>query len=164
MEEEAAAESETSATERKTKSNDNYGEDDSQIKVKVENSHDVDNRNNLKSKTQLDNDHEEGIELEDFEVNASPFVTKQEAMKMYCLPMGTLEVCEFVEKPNPRNQKFSSMKLYRRSEIRRRARERYGGLERLIQERKRREKKRLEKDLEDVHGVFQTGMKRSRKL
>ena len=51
-------------------------------------------------------------ELEMFEEGAPELVTKQEAMKMYCLPAGTLAVCEVVEKPNPRNGAWSKMKLY----------------------------------------------------
>ena len=31
---------------------------------------------------------QESVELEEFEIDASPFVTKQEAMKKYCLPQG----------------------------------------------------------------------------
>lgn len=160
-EEAAMAKSESSAAAEITRPYEDEG--DSKVKSTSRNIHDMEHRNNLKAKTG-DDRHDEEVELEDFEVNASPFVTKHEAMKMYCLPLGTLEVCEFVEKPNPRNQRFSSMKLYRRSEIRRRARERYGGLEGLMKERKQRERKRLEKDLEDVHGIFQTNTKRSRKL
>lgn len=153
---------ETARAESKTSTSEN--EEDSKIKSKSKNIHAMENKNNLKTETRTrGKEPDETIELEDFEEHASPFVTKHEAMKTYCLPMGTLDVCEFVEKPNPRNPRFSSMKLYHRSEIRRRARERYGGLEGLIKERKQRERKRLEKDLEDVHDIFQTDAKRSRK-
>jgi DNA-repair protein complementing XP-A cells len=93
-------------------------------------------------------------ELEAFEEGASEYVTKQEAMKMYCLPAGTLSVCEVVEKPNPRNGAWNSMKLYRRSEVRRRARQRFGGLEGLIAERGNRAEKRFEKDLERTKDIF----------
>ena len=97
---------------------------------------------------------EEDLELEDFEVGASEHVTKQQAMKLYCLPEGTLRVCSFIEKDNPHQKKFSAMKLYSRSEIRRRARERFGGLEGLVKERRRRELKKLERDLEATQDVF----------
>jgi DNA-repair protein complementing XP-A cells len=93
-------------------------------------------------------------ELEAFEEGASEYVTKQEAMKMYCLPAGTLAVCEVIEKPNPRNGAWNSMKLYRRSEVRRRARQRFGGLEGLIAEREKRAEKRFEKDLERTKDIF----------
>ncbi len=99
-------------------------------------------------------EHETTVELEDFEIDASPYVTKQEAMKKYCLPAGTLEVCDYIEKDNPRQSKWSKMKLYHRSEIRRRARERWGGLEKLQEERRRRENKRSEKDMEEGYRVF----------
>lgn len=100
------------------------------------------------------NDKEEHVQLEDFEVDASSYVTAAEAMKKYCLPQGTLDVCEYIEKDNPRNAKFSKMKLYLRSEIRRRARDRFGGLEGLQEERRKREMKRFQKDFEDVNNVF----------
>ena len=37
---------------------------------------------------------------EAFEEGASPWVSKAEAKKMYCLPEGTLAVCAVVEKDN----------------------------------------------------------------
>lgn len=104
-----------------------------------------------------DNANEEDdmeIELEEFERGASQYVTKQDATKLYCLPMGTLNVCTFIEKTNPRQAKFSTMKLYERREIRRRARERYGGLEGLKEERRKRELKRFKRDFEEVDKVF----------
>ncbi len=105
-------------------------------------------------------EEETEMELEDFEIDASPYVTKQEAMKNYCLPAGTLEVCDFIEKDNPRQAKWSKMKLYHRSEIRRRARERWGGLEKLQEERRRREHKRSEKDMEEGYRVFNKKQKK----
>jgi len=101
-------------------------------------------------------------ELEQFEIDASPFVTKHDAMKIYCLPAGTLEVCEFVEKDNPRNNKFSKMKLYHRNEIRRRARERFDGLDGLLEERLKRERKRFERDFEDVNDIFRSEPKKKK--
>merc|ERR1712038_2191700 len=62
------------------------------------------------SKAKLE--EEEDVELEEFEVGASPYVTKGEAMQMYCLPQGTLDVCSFIEKENPRNKKWNAMKLF----------------------------------------------------
>lgn len=97
---------------------------------------------------------EDSLPLEDFEIDASPYVTASEAMKKYCLPQGTLDVCTFIEKDNPRNSKFSKMKLYMRSEIRKRARERWGGLEGLQTERRRRELNKFQKDLDDVKHIF----------
>ena len=86
----------------------------------------------------------------------------QDAMKVYCLPAGTLDVCEFIEKDNPRNQKFSKMKLYLRSEVRRRARERFGGLSGLQEERRKREHKRFERDYEDVNDIFKSDKKKKK--
>ena len=107
-------------------------------------------------KNASEQDAEEGCqdEVETFEEGASDLVTKQEAMKMYCLPAGTLAVCEVVEKPNPRNGAWSNMKLFRRSEVRRRARQRYGGLEGLVAERQKREENRFKNDMERTKNIF----------
>lgn len=94
------------------------------------------------------------VELEEFEVGASKYVTKKEAMKMYLLPEGTLAICKFEEKPNPHNKRFQPMKLYDRDEIRRLSRERFGGLQGVIEERKRRQDKRFQKDLEETKDLF----------
>ena len=116
-----------------------------------------------KNDTTANKSQDEDIELEDFEIDASPYVTKQQAMKQYCLPPGTLAVCSYIEKDNPRQSKWSKMKLYDRSEIRRRARERFGGLEGLIDERNKREKKRFERDYQSAHDVFDSSRKRQKK-
>ena len=107
-----------------------------------------------KSDAGVDGDSQNEIELEEFEVGASQYVTKTEAMQVYCLPNGTLEVCEFIERENPRKKGWTSMKLFERADVRRRARKRHGGLEGLKEERKRRELKRLERDLESTKDVF----------
>lgn len=98
----------------------------------------------------------EDAELEQFEEGASEYVTKKEAMSMYCLPEGTLAVCAFTEKANPHHQGWVPMKLYDRSEIRRRARERWGGMEGLIAERQRRQEKKFQKDLEKTKDLFKS--------
>lgn len=116
--------------------------DDNKTKRKLEDVnvfHDEDERNDT---------------LEDFEIEASEFVTKTEAMKMYCLPEGTLAVCKHVEKENPKHPSWKPMKLYYRSEIRRRARKRYGGLEGLVNERLKRSEKRFRADLEKTKDIF----------
>mmetsp|Transcript_13563 Transcript_13563/g.16441 ORF Transcript_13563/g.16441 Transcript_13563/m.16441 type:complete len:193 (+) Transcript_13563:647-1225(+) len=100
------------------------------------------------------NNNNENEILEDFEIGASTHVTKQDAMKLYCLPQGTLAVCSYIEKDNPRQSKWNKMKLYNRSEVRERARERFGGLDGLVAERRRRELKRFEKEFEDASTVF----------
>eukprot|EP01083_Nonionella_stella_P207810 754591_1 len=115
------------------------------------------NRNTVaKSNVKKNNaeEEDENVELEDFEIGASQYVTKQDAKGKYCLPDGTLEVCEYTEKDNPRQSKWNKMKLYNRSEIRRRARDRWGGLEGLQEERRRRENKRSEKDMAEGYRLF----------
>jgi DNA-repair protein complementing XP-A cells len=103
------------------------------------------------SKNELDDDEES---LEDFEYSATEYITKAEAQRVYCLPQGTLAVCSYTERENPHKKGWSSMKLYSRSEVRRRSRKRFGGKEGLIRERERRKEKRLEKDLEEMKDVF----------
>ena len=92
--------------------------------------------------------------LEDFEQGASPYISQTEAQRMYCIPMGTLAVCSYIEKENPRKNGWSKMKLYLRSEVRRRARKRFGGVDGLIKEREKRKKNRFERDLEEMKDVF----------
>ena len=110
--------------------------------------------------TKTDHDSIEGVNdddessLEDFEQNASPYISQTEAQRLYCIPLGTLAVCTYIEKDNPRKSGWSKMKLYLRSEVRWRARKRFGGMEGLIKEREQRKKKRFEKDLEEMKDVF----------
>ena len=61
---------------------------------------------------------------------------------------------QVVEKENPRHRGFSTMKLYYRAELRRRARKRYGGKEGLIEERRKREEKRFENDIAKTKDIF----------
>jgi len=105
-------------------------------------------------------EEDDDIELEEFEKGASEFVSKKQATKMYCLPEGTLSICQFVEKSNPKQSKWSAMKLFHRSEIRRRSRERFGGLEGLREERERRELKRFERDFKCAEDIFEKKSKR----
>jgi hypothetical protein len=107
------------------------------------------------SKRQKLKEENDDVELEEFEEHASEFTTKTEAMKMYCLPEGTLAVCQFMEKANPHHKGWTPMKMYWRSEIRMRARKRFGGLEGLVAERKKREERRFAKDLENAKGIFE---------
>jgi hypothetical protein len=109
-------------------------------------------QNSKRQKLEEENDD---VELEEFEEQASEFVTKTEAMKMYCLPEGTMAVCQFMEKDNPHHKGWTPMKMYWRSEIRMRARKRFGGLEGLVAERKKREERRFAKDLEKAKDIFE---------
>jgi hypothetical protein len=99
-------------------------------------------------------DDDDKESLEDFEIGASEFVTRQDAMKLYCLPTGTLDVCQYVERPNPRHASWKPMRLYHRKEIRRRARQRFGGRAGLVQERQQRADKRLSNDLAKASQLF----------
>jgi outer membrane biosynthesis protein TonB len=101
-----------------------------------------------------DHHYHSNAPLEDFEEGVSEWVSKKEAMAMYCLPEGTMAVCSYEEKENPRNPLFKPMKLYRRSEIRYRAHKRHGGLEGLAEERNKRRKRKLDKDMEEARDIF----------
>ena len=106
------------------------------------------------SKIVADQHHYCNVPLEDFEDGASELISKKEAMTMYCLPEGSMAVCSYEEKQNPRNPLFKPMKLYRRSEIRYKAHKRYGGLDGLVKERDKRRKRKLEKDMEEARKIF----------
>merc|ERR1712086_558221 len=97
----------------------------------------------------IDGDDESS--LEDFEHNASTHISQAEAKRSYCVPPGTLAVCAYIERENPHQRGWAKMKLYSRSDVRRRARKRFGGKGGLVEER---EKKRFEKDMEEMKDVF----------
>jgi len=113
----------------------------------------------ITSKSTLDRNetedhHYDNVPLEDFEEGASELISKKEAMTLYCLAEGSIAVCSYEEKKNPRNPSFKPMKLYKRSEIRYRAHKRYGGLQGLVMERDKRRRRKLEKDMEEARKVF----------
>lgn len=116
--------------------------------------------NDKKRNTKIEPIDNEEVELEVFEIDASPYVTKTEAMKTYCLPEGTIAVCAYIEKDNPRQSQWNKMKLYHRNEIRKWSRERWGSLEGLVEERRRRELKRFERDFDEVQDIFSSKKKR----
>lgn len=98
--------------------------------------------------------HDDESSLEDFERDASPYISQTEAQRTYCIPLGTLAVCSYIERDNPHKRGWSKMKLYARSEVRSRAWKRFGGKEGLIAEREKRKMKRFEKDMADTRDVF----------
>jgi DNA-repair protein complementing XP-A cells len=98
----------------------------------------------------------EEVGCEDWEVGLSEWVSKKEAVAKYCLPEGTLAVCEVLTKENPHRKGWAPMKLYKRSELRERAYKRFGGKEGLIEERTKREQKRLSKDLKVADNLFKS--------
>ena len=61
------------------------------------------------------------VDCEEWEIGLSEWVSKKEAAAKYCLPEGTLAVCEVSTKDNPRHKGWAPMKLYRRTELRERA-------------------------------------------
>jgi len=101
-----------------------------------------------------DHEYHSNEPLEDFEEGATEWVSKKEAMTVYCLPEGSMAVCYYEERKNPRNPLFKPMKLYRRSEIRYRAHKRHGGVEGLVEERNKRRKRKLDRDMEEARDIF----------
>lgn len=99
---------------------------------------------------------EEEVECEEWEIGLSEWVSKKEAVAKYCLPEGTLAVCEVTTKENPHHKGWAPMKLYKRSELRERAYKRFGGKEGLMEERMKREQKRLCKDLKMADTIFKS--------
>lgn len=97
---------------------------------------------------------DDGLPIEEFEEGASKWVTRHDALNVYCLPTGTLAVLRVEERENPHNKSWAPMKLYRRSEVRCRAHERWGGLEGLRKERERRREAKLAKDLMEANNIF----------
>lgn len=99
---------------------------------------------------------QEALDCEEWEVGLPEWVSKKEAVAKYCLPEGTLAVCEVSTKDNPHHKGWAPMKLYRRAELRKRAYKRHGGKEGLIEERTKREQKRLAKDLKSAENIFES--------
>ena len=98
----------------------------------------------------LDTQDDDESSLEDFEVNASQYVSQTELQRVYLLPKGTIDVMSFIEKDNPHKRGWNKMKLYSRSDARRRARKRFGGKDGLIAERENRKRKKFENELKEV--------------
>ena len=107
-------------------------------------------RSNVLSVERGDCENSDDESVEEFERDASAYVSQTEAQKIYCLPKGTIDVLSFIERDNPHQRGFSKMKLYSRAEVRRRARKRYGGKNGLITEREKRKMKKYEKELKEV--------------
>mmetsp|Transcript_107657 Transcript_107657/g.301512 ORF Transcript_107657/g.301512 Transcript_107657/m.301512 type:complete len:199 (-) Transcript_107657:60-656(-) len=143
--------------ERKRKLEQDKHEEESKIQQILKGADDDSGQGGAAKKSKLAAGAEgEMVDCEDWEVGLSEWVTKKEAVAKYCLPEGTLAVCEVSTKDNPRNKGWASMKLYKRSELRERAYKRHGGKEGLIKERTQREQKRLAKDLKAADKIFQS--------
>lgn len=129
-------------------------------RARLSNVFDINDTETNKSKQQqtrgssVKDENDNLISLEEFELNASPYISQTEAQRLYCVPLGTLAVCTYIEKPNPRSKSFTPMKLYNRNDVRQRAHARYGGKAGLIAERERRKKNRSDKDLDEMKNIF----------
>lgn len=101
-------------------------------------------------------EEENNDELEDFEIDASPYVSLSQVKSVYCLPQGTIDVLEVAQtKPNPRSKSFAPLKLYHRHEVRKRAHKRWNGVQGLQQERQARANKKLKQDLKVTKNLFE---------
>ena len=107
-----------------------------------------DTRNDVSQQPRSAPDDDDDESIEEWELSASEYITRSEAQKCYCVPDGTLQVCDFIERDNPKRRGWATMKLYSRVEVRRRARKRLGGKQGLITEREKRKAKRNDKDAE----------------
>ena len=110
--------------------------------------------NDFSEEREVDCDNSDDESLEDFERDASAYISQTEAQKTYCLPKGTIDVLSYIERDNPHQRGWSKMKLYSRAEVRRRARKRHGGKTGLIIEREKRKKTKYEKELKEVKKMF----------
>jgi len=87
-------------------------------------------------------------------------MTKGDAVAEFLLQEGTVRVMPFLERSNPRNTKYTKMKLYCRKQLRAKAYERWEGPEGLEEEMDRRKKRRYESALEKTVNIFDTQKKK----
>lgn len=87
-------------------------------------------------------------------------MTKGDAVAEFLLQEGTIRVMSFLERSNPRNTKYTKMKLYCRKQLRAKAYERWEGPEGLEEEMDRRKKRRYESALEKTVNIFDTQKKK----
>jgi hypothetical protein len=131
-----------SSNKKKRKNmNDDLLEEEGNAKSSIMKSHD------LETKHLEHGEPSEGLET-------SEWVTKKEAMSAYCLPEGTLAVCECKEQDNPHNKSWARMKLYRRAELLQRAHARFGGPAGLEKEKNRRSDRKFFKDFGGAKDLF----------
>eukprot|EP00639_Heterosigma_akashiwo_P029346 CAMPEP_0194687230 /NCGR_PEP_ID=MMETSP0295-20121207/16079_1 /TAXON_ID=39354 /ORGANISM="Heterosigma akashiwo, Strain CCMP2393" /LENGTH=166 /DNA_ID=CAMNT_0039575415 /DNA_START=1 /DNA_END=501 /DNA_ORIENTATION=- len=81
-------------------------------------------------------------------------ITKAEVVQMFCLPEGTIKVLDFIEKENPRHGTWTPMKLFLQKQVKKYSHDRWGGLEGLLQERRRRDEKKLKNALKRTSGLL----------
>jgi hypothetical protein len=86
-------------------------------------------------------------------------MTKGDAVAEFLLQEGTIRVMPFLERSNPRNTKYTKMKLYCRKQLRAKAYERWEGPNGLEEEMDRRKKRRYENALEKTVNIFDTQKK-----
>lgn len=87
-------------------------------------------------------------------------MTKGDAVAEFLLQEGTIRVMPFLERSNPRNTKYTKMKLYCRKQLRAKAYERWKGRSGLEEEVERRKKRRYENALEKMVNIFDTQKKK----
>ncbi len=88
-------------------------------------------------------------------------LSKGDAVAEFLLQEGTIRVMPFLQRSNPRNTKYTAMKLYCRKQLRAKAYERWGGEEGLAEEMDRRRKRKYESALEKTVNIFARDKKRT---
>ncbi|CAN0453858.1 unnamed protein product, partial [Discosporangium mesarthrocarpum] len=66
-------------------------------------------------------------------------ITKKEAIGTFLLPEGTIAVLPYIERENPHHASWTKMKLFLKKHVLEYSHKRWGGVEGLERERKRRE-------------------------
>lgn len=72
-------------------------------------------------------------------------ITKADGMANYLLPSDSFQLLRFVSKNNPHNPGWTPMKLFLRKEVKSLAIKRFGSLENILEEKHKREEKKLQR-------------------
>eukprot|EP00981_Chlorochromonas_danica_P010508 scaffold3243_cov173-Ochromonas_danica.AAC.41 len=72
-------------------------------------------------------------------------VTKADGMANYLIPSDSFQLLRFVTKNNPHNPGWTPMKLFLRKEVKSLAIKRFGSLENILEEKRKREEKKLQR-------------------
>ena len=81
-------------------------------------------------------------------------ISKDIVHKEYLIPISSIGLMRFLEKPNPLNPHWAPMQLFLRKQAREKALKRWGSVEALQREKDRRSEVKLRKDLESVADYF----------
>lgn len=88
--------------------------------------------------------------------DAYDLIPKSEIISNYLLSEDSIKTLKFLNKNNPYNAGWTPMKLYLRKRVMQLSIQRFGSEEKLIQERKAREAKKFQKELEKTADTFES--------